>query len=72
MLRNDASSGSDLARFEIYSWEVADIVRVLEDWEDWAVRKWLSIVCQVAAAVLLLAVVAWRFDPALQSNLIEG
>jgi hypothetical protein len=51
---------------------VADIVRVLEDWEDWAVRKWLSIVCQVAAAVLLLAVVAWRFDPALQSNLIEG
>jgi len=29
-------------------------------------------VCQVAAAVLLLAMVAWRFDPPLRSNLIEG
>jgi len=28
--------------------------------------------CQVAAAVLLLAIVAWRFDPPLRSNLIEG
>jgi len=31
-----------------------------------------AIVCQAAVAVLLLAMVAWRFDPPLRSNLIEG
>jgi hypothetical protein len=31
-----------------------------------------GIVWQVAAAVLLLAVVAWRLDPPLRSNLIAG
>ena len=35
-------------------------------------RKWLRIVCQVAAAVLFLAVLAWLFDPPLRSDLIEG
>jgi hypothetical protein len=31
-----------------------------------------AIICLVAAAVLLLVVVAWRFDPPLRSNLSEG
>jgi hypothetical protein len=32
----------------------------------------LSILCWVAVATLLLAVLAWRFDPPLRSNLIDG
>jgi hypothetical protein len=35
-------------------------------------RKWLSVALAIFAAVFLLGLLAWGFDPPLRSKLIEG